>query len=482
MAEANVNISITSSGSSQAAAALNEAAGGLANISKQHVIMADHFQERVQHIGLKLFAADALRSIGLGGEARMMLNLLSSGLTGVTTVAGIGSSGILLLVTALFTLGETVLRVANHEKTLADSLTKTTKENKEHLDSINTSVGIIQIYEKEVGVATGVIGEYTKAQKEAKKAIIEVSVATQQQVVDSINKQIAAINEKNIADKKASEEISKMTANTYQLKSAQMSTNWQGPNAATRKNLEDLNKSLVQQGALLNALQHGFSSVDEMLKKYADDAKKAADEQAAAAAKQTEADTRYFSHWTTGATKQVAEHLKIQKQMKDSAVNTANQINMAQSKAFADALVDGTSFKDAFANIWKDIAKQVIAEIERIIVKLIALAVIEDATGMGAIAGPSAQTLSFLGHASGTSQLVTSPKLFLAGEAGPEYVSITPPGSAMASGSGGGGGASFGNIYITVQGVTDPDAIADTIGQRIIENIRGRGQTDFLRA
>jgi len=46
---------------------------------------------------------------------------------------------------------------------------------------------------------------------------------------------------------------------------------------------------------------------------------------------------------------------------------------------------------------------------------------------------------------------------------------------------GGLGGGSVGNVYVTVNGVNDPRAIAERVGHEIIRAIRGQGQIDFTR-
>jgi hypothetical protein len=42
-------------------------------------------------------------------------------------------------------------------------------------------------------------------------------------------------------------------------------------------------------------------------------------------------------------------------------------------------------------------------------------------------------------------------------------------------------GGNVGNVYVTVSGVNDPQAIAERVGHEIIRTIRGQGQIDFTR-
>jgi hypothetical protein len=58
---------------------------------------------------------------------------------------------------------------------------------------------------------------------------------------------------------------------------------------------------------------------------------------------------------------------------------------------------------------------------------------------------------------------------------------VIPLGDSRAKEALGIGGPSVGNVYVTVNGINDPDAIAAQVGQKIIQAIRGQGQLNFTR-
>ncbi len=488
MPDTSVNIAIMTSGASQAKAALDEAAGGLRNISEKHQEMAGHFQEKIQHIGLKLFAADAIKSIGLGGETRMMLGLVNSALMGAATAAGVGSGGILLLVTAFGTLSQIIQTVLAHQKGLNEELAKLNKSHGEELDVTNKVIKSIEAYEKE----TGNVPAYLKAWEESEKALQKAQVDRQ---IQGDKAQISTLtllnNQGKLHVAQLKDEIVEQEKLLRMLKSSGVDSTTVAAQTAQLEKMRkeysnqtlEISKNKAQVDQLIVSVKmlgkEGTSNLDDLTEAH----KKIREAAEATSKAESEADTARYQNWAMLGQKQTKEHEKMYTKMRETAMHTLDAINTTQSNAFAKAIVEGKSFSDQFTHIWRDIAEQVIAEIERIIVKMLVLAVIEKSIGFGSVAGPSAATLSFIGHASGTNQLVTSPKLFLAGEAGPEFVSITPTGggSGGRSSGGGGGGTSFGDIYVSVQGVDDPARIADAVGQRIIENIRGRGQLNFLR-
>lgn len=73
----------------------------------------------------------------------------------------------------------------------------------------------------------------------------------------------------------------------------------------------------------------------------------------------------------------------LNKSIVDTWVSTVEGIATGFGNGLARVIVDGEDFGQMFKSLWKDIAKQVIAEITAIIVKLIALQVIQMATGFG---------------------------------------------------------------------------------------------------
>lgn len=185
----------------------------------------------------------------------------------------------------------------------------------------------------------------------------------------------------------------------------------------------------------------------------------------AAKMKETEnAMTKLFESWKD-----------INKQITDALAETLTAITDGFGSAMADVIVDGKDFGEAMTSLWKDIAKQVIAEIVAMIAKLMILFVWQTLTGTQGSGKAMSKLFAKDGAAIGTSArngMLTGANGFATtghmGESG--IPAIVHPGEIISpidkffdavKKSGG-------NTYqITVNGNQDPQALAQLLALEI---------------
>lgn len=126
-----------------------------------------------------------------------------------------------------------------------------------------------------------------------------------------------------------------------------------------------------------------------------------------------------------------------------SARQAFDKVGDAIGQSFATAIVDGKSFEKSFVGLWKNIRRQVIAQITAMIVKLIALKVMQTLTGQPGGGGGGILT-KLLAKGGRTTSLgsrkpirglagggrTNGPELAVIGE-GPENESVVPDSQAM---------------------------------------------------
>ena len=150
--------------------------------------------------------------------------------------------------------------------------------------------------------------------------------------------------------------------------------------------------------------------------------------------------------------------------MTDFAVSQINTIFTSFGQGIADVILEGKNFKDVMTDIFKSLARAIIAQISAMIAKLLIFLALRAATGGQAFAGTSiadvvgfAQGGGFIGEPSIVRGL-RSGKTMAAGEAGAEAIvplggmaqgtNRPAPGIGAAIGAGGGGT----NITVNISG------------------------------
>lgn len=157
-------------------------------------------------------------------------------------------------------------------------------------------------------------------------------------------------------------------------------------------------------------------------------------------------------------------------------------------KDTAQMIVEHKSWHDATISLTKDVESQFISMVTTMIEKWL---IFEALTGGGASVGFANNFVGGAFHALGTDTMVDTPTPFVAGESGPERVTVTPMyagggSSGSAAGGQGGGGASVGSTQIVVNVsaagvVSDLNAFANLIGQKVRQSVAGQGQLPLTR-
>ena len=122
MADVQANIVLTTTGGADSAGEIMKADSAVRSLTSASSGLEGQFQHRFQHIGLMLFAGDALRASGLGRETRLVISALNAALTAGTEAAGITAGGMMLLVTALVAVAGIAVKVIEHHKDQAEVL------------------------------------------------------------------------------------------------------------------------------------------------------------------------------------------------------------------------------------------------------------------------------------------------------------------------------------------------------------------------
>lgn len=479
MADVETNILLRASGSDEAAAEISKASRAMENLGNSSENLKGRFQERFQHMGLNLFAGDALRASGLGRETRAVIQTLNIALTEGAEIANLSSGGFLLIVTALTALVGIISKVSEHHKELEAQLEKVNEANHKQLTTTQESIKAIEGYI----TATGQVPEYLKRWEQSERDLEAAQVERQikgdraqlMALTEMLNKE--AEQHDRLREMMGDEEtligIKKKAAADVSIEIAQLEKMKESYDKQSLSLKE--NKAKVDQliASLRMLSSHGTDDLKSLTKAAEDSAKK---------------QEEVWKHYYNELLKEDDAHLaatkeKLNKQA-EHVKHVADQIGNDLGGAFAKSLVEGKNFTDQMHAAFKNMAEQIIQDIIRMITEW---AIFTAMTGMGGgVGGIGMAGLHKMGFATGGDVMVDRPTLFLAGDNGPEHASFTPlseMGRSGGSGGGGGGGTNIGAIHVTteVHGVTDPDQVARTVGRKIIEQIRGAGQLAFTR-
>jgi hypothetical protein len=469
MAESQIGLTITTNGASEASSALGGVSQGMQGISQSHMDLKGKFQERFQHIGLMLFAGDALRAAGLGRETRMVINTMNIALNSTAMAGGLASGGIMLVVTALVALSGILATVLKHHKNLFDQLEKTNKSHHEELKATIEIVDSIKEYEKETGKMPG----YLKAWEDSEKNLMKIQIQRQ---IEGDKAQISALillmNEEERHREKLKEAISDNEIIIAQVKKAAGMTDvYQGMLVTQNKGLKDVNSTITEHKAKLDQL---IASVRLLRSEGTDDIKKLTvrllrSEGTDDIKKLTEEHKKAREE----ADRLAKKHDELYKHVKEASDKIIKEFGMANAKM----IVEGKSFGEEMGNVFKNMAEMFIELVTEMMVKWVAFQALTGGFGFSEIGVGS--FLGVLPQASGGNYLVERPTMFLAGEAGPEMATFTP--LAAASKSGNSMSVSIGNVHTEVYGVQDADRIANEVGLKIVQRIRGMGDIAFAR-
>ena len=486
--DATYNIVLTTTGGSESAAEVGKATQALNNVTSASSGLQTKFQERFQHIGLQLFASQALSTIGLSGEVRQAVLLMNTAITGAEAAAGIASGGLTLLITALAAIGVVIYKVVSAHKDLADVLVKQSDADAKALVATEDKIGklppqLAALLAAEQRVAQDQQSALTEAVKKATVALNEQLAAIKANA-SSVGPLTAVYNALLISLGGTAVGYKTLTGAVYMSQDAFLKTKKAiDDNIASQKELQ-----FQATHAGLTAVEYAQKQVeaqqkvDASIAKTAEYTKRQADE-AMKASKTTSA-----AWMMTGK-----DYDKMTQDIKSSTKSTTKEIVKVWSEGakqmadtmgagFYDMLKNGTSFADAMSQQFEKLFEKIMQEILQLIMEW---AIFSAMSGMGGSIGAAGLSgLAGMPHfATGGQAFADTPTLALFGEGGPEVATFTPlsGGGDMGGGGGGnGGGTMVNNINVQVTGVID-QSMVNKIGLQIVQSIRGAGQIGFVR-
>lgn len=525
MPETEAAIRISAVGGDEAAAALNKPIRALENIGGEHNKLVEKFSHRFSHVGLSLFAGEALRASGIGSETSRIIGIMNLGITSLGSAFGAAAGPVLLIASALTSLVAIAVRVVRQQQDLTGkydeqvkALDKVVKKNQEAFDGFKKNTDVVKEYSEEFGRLTGFTKIYADSIERAALITAASTIPAHQAVISTLNEENVKIEDSIRAKQRDLEEIRIWATSAPRL--AKEKTDKTNAEITKLNNQLELTRAKLKQeeGAIV-ALNRGYSSYDEYLKAATESHKKAREESAKSAEEsikrtqdiadaetaryqnwaelhakemeeknksvQTEADqeTKRYQNWADIHEKQVKKNAELMDTMYKGIAAGVDKTLKTFSDAVAAMFVKGEKFTLSFKKLFEDMAQAIISEIIRMEIRWLVFQAITGGTGGFASGGSKA-----FGFAEGGSVMVNKPTLFLAGEAGqPELATFTPlskmggGSGASAATSGSSGGVQIGSINTNVYGVTDPDAIADKVGLKIAERIRGQGEINFTR-
>ena len=486
MSDMDVNITMNASGGSESAQEIQKAESALKNVTSSSSALENQFQHKFQHVGLMLFAGDALRASGLGAEARQAIVMLNMALTAGSEAAGLSSGGFMLIVAALAAVGLAIQKVIEHHNKLAEATAKTVAEDEKQLASLEKIIKMLEGYRDSVGSLNQVQQNYLDTLKminaeEARKTNADLVAR-----MEVLNQAIA--KEKDYGYQI---DVAQSLIKGHTLTVGENSKKVEENSAALRKNQLELAEVMSKLNLLHTQGTTSMEAVAKAAKASADATQKAWQETTDSIEKDAREANKEWDHAMDATVATIKKDVKEAnkewntqtKAMAAEAGKIADQIGSDFGNAMGKMIVEGKNFTDSMRQAFKSLTESIISDIAQMIAKwLIFQAMTGGGGGIGA-AGMSG--LRGMGFATGGQVLVDQPTLFLAGEAGPEMASFTPlSGAGSSSGTGGGGSSSqvFNiNVQTSVTGVTDPNVLAQQLGGKIIDAIRGSGQLNFQR-
>lgn len=496
MADVQANIVLTTTGGSDSAAEIQKATGALQSMTTASSGMEAQFQHRFQHIGLMLFAGDALRASGLGRETRLVVSALNTAITAGGEAAGISAGGFLLVVTALAALAGIAVKVIQNHKDEAEALAKLADEQQKSYTQYQQEADALEHLAETGGKLPPTLAALLEADKRVAEDMKANLLDTQAKELVALEKQRAALQTSADLHAAFSHALDLVKASAEQLlkpfiavvdKTRELAqwissllphmTQHVALTGKTKEKYDELTASIEKLKFQHEAMASGATSDLKAMQDAVD--KENAHEVAIM--------DYHVQKFIEGKQKELEAHQKALDDMQKKAEHVFGQIGTDIGNAFAKSAVEGKSFTEQMQAAFQRMAEQIISYIVQIIIKqelLYAWQVLTGTVGSGNIAGGGGGGGSFAGFfPTGGSVMADSPTLAVFGDAGPEMATFTPL-SGGGGGTAGGAAAPTFNIYVhnEANGVNDPDTLARQVGLKIIQQIRGQGQLDFTRA
>lgn len=271
----NENITITGE-SSGAITALDGAINSVGRFDDKVKSLGDTFSKPLEHAGVDIFGKQLLKSMGLAGEARSILQVLNVAVSETATAFGFAAGAAGLAVFGLGALAAIIYKLVESHNKHKESLVKLIESQ---VKSFNESEATVRIFDE---LHKNLTTKLSPAMAEYEKSIRAVNAAQSQTLITSLKKEIEDNNEsiKNLTKANKSYQATiedQKNAQFTQVKGLEEQgvqvrkisndikdfTRYIGDNATKIKNLTTAN---VEAKAKLEALAHGFSTAEEYAK------------------------------------------------------------------------------------------------------------------------------------------------------------------------------------------------------------------------
>ena len=488
MADISQNISLTTTGATEAAAAISTNAAALDNVTKASGGMQAQFQQRFQHIGLQMFAAQSLGAIGLSGETRQAVMLMNTALTGVEAAAGISSGGLTLLLTALVAVGMAVYEVIQKHTALIASLNATHAAQQKSIVTTDDAISSIKNYIEAGGQVTPILQKWLNAEEALRTAQINLQKATDLETISTLKSSIAkeegaghtltiaqtyellagAILHTVGASQLSDAMVQKITSSVIE-QNLSLAKN-KAALAAIELEYNNLKNGVTSSLAAQTAATAGYTKNVEAL--YLEMNKRREDSTKAEDATERRIMDQHMSAFIDDQQEQVAAHDAAQDAMQKKAKAIGDVMGKDLGTAVADWVMKGESFTQSMQHLFEQMAEQFI---EKVIMMAVEWAVLKAVmsiypggaaayTTMSNAAYPAVAQGAYQGIGQGGAQAeggtyrVDQPTMFMAGEAGPEIATFTPLSDINNPNAGGGGG---GNVTSSSGGGSGPITVGD---------------------
>lgn len=496
-----IGLHITSSGASEGKAALDGLKEGMEGIVQEHNKMAEKFGNKVEHLGLKLFAGEALRAAGAGKETNEVLRLMSFSMNTLQTSAAALALPITVLVGVLAGAVAIFMQMKKAAEEKQKALEDLSKATREQLRATDDTLKTINEFIATVKNVPPELMKWKDAEEELRKVQIQRMIDGDRAIVRSTTEVMNASRQRMATLKDEISDLQKQIGSLQSSGVDQVTINAQQARLETlRREYQKLGDEQIANKAKLEGLfveiKRLTDGQTQSLKEQADAYKEAQEEADKAYSKMISdseklaaEETARYQSWAKLHAETLEKNQKLNKEYNEEFDKVGRGAVRSVGQAFGDSFVQmafhGKNFTESMINAFHRMTEQIIADIIRIKIEYAIL---------GAMGGPGGAAgggfLRMFSRASGGSDLVTKPTLFLAGEGGEPEVATFTPMSKM-----GGGGASIGapqgmrgggttivveKIETHAHGVQNPSMFADEVGRAIINRIRGMGELNFI--
>lgn len=516
MAKTDINVRLSATGSTEAAANINKAKQALDSVQRTGSGMSETFGKKFSAIGLTNLNYALLHSIEYTGKAKPVIGALNMGFYALMGSVGATTSALFPYIAGIAAVVAIVVKMKGAHDSAADALKKQLDGQIKSGEESKTEVLLFDELHKVLNTKlTPAMQAYEAAIRGVNAAKNAEQIATLTALMETEKKTISDLTEKN---KELNEEIERQAQSRLEQNKGMEESGVQVKKIAddtksftkyisqNSSEVVKLNLSLTEQKGLLEALRKGYSSVADYVKATTAAGKelgKTNKDTAEAEKKAQEESLRLFHKALEEKKSGIKESEAFIKETLNSRFNLEKAstqgvgmmyavlgdtidkamgdaylgVAKASGDAFAKMVVEGKSFGKTMEGLFKNVLESFISMVAQMIARWAMMKII---TGWFGVPLPG-----FMMHAAGTDRVVDRPTMFMAGDNGPERISVTPIGSGRLAESGGGSGGG-GDVYhvsnfFTISGAGDPQKIADMVSQKIIYSIRGRGQLNFVR-